>query len=191
MPSAHPSSRVLMLHKSPTYCPRQMSSSSLIFSMEAISMKVNPAFVFILIIATSLAIHTLVHSYPVITLALGRSELGSCHGPHTFSKVSSPVVVGQSDLGLISWPSHLLSKVSSPIVMGRSKLGLILWPAHLLLRCLCSSWNGLILLHRRCFNMALRFSTTMWTIEEITATDYIERESCGILLAILHLNFYV
>jgi hypothetical protein len=26
---------------------------------------------------------------------------------------------------------------------------------------------------------------------EITATDYIERESCGILLAILHLDFYV
>jgi hypothetical protein len=52
-----PSSRVLMLHKSPTYCPRQMSSSSLIFSMGAISMKVNPTFVFILIIATSLAIH--------------------------------------------------------------------------------------------------------------------------------------
>ena len=46
------SSRVLMLHKSPTYCPMQMSFSSLIFSMGAISMKVNHAFVFILIIAT-------------------------------------------------------------------------------------------------------------------------------------------
>jgi hypothetical protein len=56
-----PSSRVLMLHKSPTYCPRQMSSSSLIFSMGAISMKVNLAFVFILIIATSLAIHMSTH----------------------------------------------------------------------------------------------------------------------------------
>jgi len=55
------SSRVLMLHKSHTYCPRQMSSSSLIFSMGAISMKVNPAFVFILIIATSLAIHLSTH----------------------------------------------------------------------------------------------------------------------------------
>jgi len=31
----------------------------------------------------------------------------------------------------------------------------------------------------------------MWTIGEITATDYIERESCGILLAIFHLIFYV
>ena len=55
------SSRVLMLHKSSTYCPRQMSSSSLIFSMGAISMKVNPAFVSILIIATSLAIHLSTH----------------------------------------------------------------------------------------------------------------------------------
>jgi hypothetical protein len=26
---------------------------------------------------------------------------------------------------------------------------------------------------------------------EITATDYMERESCGTLLAILHLDFYV
>jgi hypothetical protein len=55
------SSRILMLHKSSTYCPRQMSSSSLIFSIGAISMKVNPAFVFILIIATSLAIHLSTH----------------------------------------------------------------------------------------------------------------------------------
>ena len=52
---------VLMLHKSPTYCSRQMSSSSLIFNMRAISMKVNLAFVFILIIATSLAIHLSTH----------------------------------------------------------------------------------------------------------------------------------
>jgi hypothetical protein len=49
-------------------------------------MKVNPAFVSILIIATPLAIHTPVHSYPAITLALGHSELGSYRGPHTFSK---------------------------------------------------------------------------------------------------------
>jgi len=48
-------------------------------------MKVNPAFVFILIIVTLLAIHTHVHSYLAITLALGRSELGSYRGPHTFS----------------------------------------------------------------------------------------------------------
>jgi hypothetical protein len=47
-------------------------------------MKVNPAFVSILIIATSLAIHTPVHLYLAITLALGGSELG-----------------------LLSWPSHL------------------------------------------------------------------------------------
>ena len=73
-----------------------MLSSSLIFSLGVISMKVNPAFVSILIIAISLAIHTPVHSYLAITLALRRSELGSFHGPHTFSKVSSPVVMGRS-----------------------------------------------------------------------------------------------
>jgi len=48
-------------------------------------MKVNPALVSILIIATSLAINTLVHLYLAITSALGRSELGSYRGPHTFS----------------------------------------------------------------------------------------------------------
>ena len=31
----------------------------------------------------------------------------------------------------------------------------------------------------------------MWTMGEITATDHIERESCGILLVIFHLIFYV
>ena len=31
----------------------------------------------------------------------------------------------------------------------------------------------------------------MCTMGEIIATDYIERETCGILLAILHLDFYV
>jgi hypothetical protein len=55
------SSRVLMFHKSPTYCPRQMSSSLLIFSIGALSMKFNPAFISILIIATSLAIHLSTH----------------------------------------------------------------------------------------------------------------------------------
>jgi len=70
-------------------------------------MKVNPAFVFILIIATSFG-YTPVHSYLAITLALRCSELSSYHGPHTFSKVSSPVVIGRSELGLISRPSHLL-----------------------------------------------------------------------------------
>jgi hypothetical protein len=80
-------------------------------------MKVNSAFVFILIIATSLDIYTLIHSYLAITSALGRSELGSFHGPHTFSKVSSPVVIGRSELGLILWPSHLLSEVSPLVVM--------------------------------------------------------------------------
>jgi hypothetical protein len=102
-----PSSRVLMLHKSPTYCPKQMSSSSLIFSMGAISMKVNPAFVFILIIATSLTIHLSTYIQPsywlwafwtwapfmahtpslrcLRPLSWGGLILGSYHGPHTFS----------------------------------------------------------------------------------------------------------
>ena len=31
----------------------------------------------------------------------------------------------------------------------------------------------------------------MWTMGEITATNYIERGCCGILLAILHLDFYI
>ena len=73
--------------------------------------------------------------------------------------------------GLIRAPiialTHLPSKVSSPFIGGR------------------------ILLQLRCFKVAPKFSTTMCTMGEITATDYIERESCGILLAILHLNFYV
>ena len=48
-------------------------------------MKVNPAFVSILIIATSLAIYTPIHLYLAITSTLGRSELGLHRGPHTFS----------------------------------------------------------------------------------------------------------
>jgi len=144
-----------MLHKSPTYYLRQMSSSSLIFSMGAISMKVNPVFVSILIIATSLAIHTLVHLYLAITSALGRSELGSYRGPHTFSSGVSarrhaavwngapiaaltpslrclhPLSWGGLILGSYQGP-HTFSKVSSPVVMGRSDLGLISRPSHLL-----------------------------------------------------------
>jgi hypothetical protein len=63
--------------------------------------------------------------------------------------------------------THLPSKVSSPFIGGR------------------------IFLQLRCFKVAPKVSTTMWTMGEITATDYIERETCGILLAILHLDFYV
>jgi len=150
-----------MLHKSPTYLPRQMSFSSLIFSMGAISMKVNLAFVFILIIATPLAIHTPVHSYLAITLALGVLNWGSYHGPHTFSKVSPLVVMRQSNLGLISWPSHLPYEVSSPVVIGRSDLGLILWPSHLLSKVPSLFLGGRIPLQLRCFRVALKFSTTM------------------------------
>jgi hypothetical protein len=94
-------------------------------------MKVNPACVSILIIATSLVIHTPVHLYLAITLALGvlnwahivahtpslrclrllswdGLNWGSYHGPYTFSKVSSPVVMRRFELGLIFWPLHLL-----------------------------------------------------------------------------------
>jgi hypothetical protein len=70
-------------------------------------MKVNPAFVSILIIATSLAIHLSTHIQPSHWL-WGILNLGSYHGPHTFSKVSTPVVMGRFELGLLSWPSHLL-----------------------------------------------------------------------------------
>jgi hypothetical protein len=52
-------------------------------------------------------------------------------------------------------------------------------------------WGGRILLQLRCFKVAPKVSIIMCTIGEITVTDYIERESCGILLAILHLEFYV
>ena len=90
---------------------------------------------------------------------MGGLNLGSYHGPHTFSKVSLPVVMGRSDPGLIHSP-HTFSKVSSPFIDGR------------------------ILLQLRCFKVALKFYTTMWTMREIIATNYIERETCGILLAI-------
>ena len=100
-------------------------------------------------------------------LSWGGLIRGSYHGPHTFFKVSSPIVMGRSEMELLSRPSHLLSKVSSPFIGGR------------------------ILLQLRCFKVAPKVSTTMWTMGEITVTDYIERECCGILLAILHLDFYV
>jgi len=90
------SSRSLMFHKSSTYCQKLMSFSSLIFNMGAISMKVNSALVFILIIATPSTIYTFFYSYLTISSVMGCSKLE-----------------------LISWPSHLLSKVSSLVVMGR------------------------------------------------------------------------
>jgi hypothetical protein len=138
-------------------------------------MKVNPAFVSILIIATSLAIHTSVHLYLAITLALRHSELSSFHGPRTFSKMSPLVVMGRSELGHILWPAHLLSEVSPLVFIRRSELGLILWPAHLLSKVSPSFIGGRIVLHLRCFKVAPKVFTTMWTIGEITATDYIER----------------
>jgi hypothetical protein len=144
-----------------------MSSSSLIFSMGAISMKVNPASVSILIIATSLAIHLSTYIQPLHWL-WGCSELGSYRGPHTFS------------LGVFA-RRHAAVWNGAPIAA--------LTPSLRRLRPL--SWGGRILLQLGCFKVAPKFSTTMCTMGEITATDYIERESCGILLAILHLDFYV
>jgi hypothetical protein len=44
-------------------------------------------------------------------LSWGGLIRGSYHGPHTFSKVSSPVVIRRSELGLLSWPLHLLQGV--------------------------------------------------------------------------------
>ena len=79
-----PSSHDIMLHMSSTYCQKLMFSNSLIFSMGAISMKVNSALVFILVIATPIVIHTLVHSYLAITLALGDLNLSLDHDSHTF-----------------------------------------------------------------------------------------------------------
>ena len=115
---------------------------------------------------------------------------GSYHGPHTFSKVSSPVVMGGLNLGSYNGP-HTFSKVSSPVVMGRSDPGLIHSP-HTFSKVSSSFIGGRILLQLRCFKVApKKFSTTMCTMGEIIATDYIERETCGILLAILHLDFYV
>jgi hypothetical protein len=127
-----------MFHKSSTYCSRQMSSSSLIFSMGAISMKVNPAFVSILIIASSLAIHLSTYT----SHHIGSGAFCNWASIMTLTpspEVSLPVVMRRSELGLISWSSHLPSEVSPPIVMRRSELGLISWFAHLLLRCLCLS----------------------------------------------------
>jgi hypothetical protein len=117
-------------------------------------MKINLAFVSILIIASSLAIHLSTYIQPSHRLwgvlnwapfkaltpspevsppvVMRRSELGlipwSSHLP---SEVSPPVVMRRSELGLISWSAHLPSEVSLPVVMRRSELGLISWSSHL------------------------------------------------------------
>jgi hypothetical protein len=79
-----PSSHDIMLHMSSPYCQKLMFSNSLIFSMGAISMKVNSTFVFILVITTPIVIYTLVHSYLVIKSDLSDLNLDSYHGHHTF-----------------------------------------------------------------------------------------------------------
>jgi len=75
--------------------------------MGAISMKVNPAFVFILIIATSLAIHLSTHIQPShwLGVVLNWAYIVA----HTPSPQVSPLVVmRRSEMGLLSQPSHLL-----------------------------------------------------------------------------------
>jgi len=177
------SSRVLMLHKSSTYCPRQISSSSLIFSMGAISMKVYPAFVSILIIASSLAIHLSTYIQPsywlwgwapfmALTLSLrclrsllwGGPKLDSYHGPHTFHPRC---------LRLSSWDGLILDSYHGPQTFHPRCLRLSSWdglnldlyhgPHTFHSRCLrLSSWDGLILdsyhgphtFHPRCLHLS-------------------------------------
>jgi len=81
--------------------------------------------------------------------------------------VSSPVVIRRSELGLLSRASHLLYKVSSSIVIRRSELGLLSWPSHLLFKVSSLFIGGRILLQLRCFKVASKFSTTMWTWERL------------------------
>jgi hypothetical protein len=69
-------------------------------------------------------------SQPVVMV---RSELGLISWPsHLQYEVSPLVVMGRFMLWLISWPSHFPSEVYLPVIMQRSKPGLILWPSHLL-----------------------------------------------------------
>jgi hypothetical protein len=119
------------------------------------------------------------------------SVLGLISWPsHLLFEVSLPVT-GRFEPGLILWPSHPLSEVSPPVILRRFVLGLISWPTHLL-----SEVSPLVVerFHPPSSGMtpmALRFSTTMWTMGEIIATDHIERESCSTLITIFHLIFYV
>ena len=154
-----------MLRKSSTYYPRQMSSSLLIFSIGAISMKVNPAFVFILIIASLLAIHLSTYIQPsyrfwgwapfmALTPSLrclrpllwGGLILGSYHGPHTFSWG----VFACCHETVWTW-THIMvltpsPEVSLPLSCGGLYLGSFHGPHTFCLRCLrLSSWDGLIL----------------------------------------------
>jgi hypothetical protein len=76
------SSRVLMLHKSLTYCPRHLSSSSLIFNM---SIHESQCCICLHARHNHFIGYTPVHSYLAITLVLGLFWTG-----------------------LLSWPSHLL-----------------------------------------------------------------------------------
>jgi lysophospholipid acyltransferase (LPLAT)-like uncharacterized protein len=112
-------------------------------------MKVNPAFVFILIITTLLAIHTPVHSYLAITLALRHSVTGLLSWPSHLPRC----------FRLSSWDGLILDSYHGPYTFFLRCLRLSSWDGLILgsyygphtfyKRCLrLSSWDGLILLHQ-------------------------------------------
>ena len=111
---------------------------------------------------------------------------------HTLLPEVSPLIVmRRSVLGLVLWPTHLLSKVSPLVVMRRFVLGLVSWPTHLIAlgvsvchEAVTSSFIGDVSSDSKILYHHV-------DLGEITATDHIERESCGALFAILRLIFYV
>jgi len=143
-----------------------MSSSSLIFSMEAISMKVNPAFVSILIIASSLVIHLSTYIQPshrfwawapFMVLTPSVWGVSACRHEMVWTwthimvltpspEVSPSVIMRRSDLGLISWSSHLLLRCLRLSSWDDLNMDSYHGPHTFCLRCLClSPWDGLIL----------------------------------------------
>jgi len=112
-------------------------------------------------------------------LALVVLNLGSYHGPHSFSKVSSPVVMRRSELGSyhghytfslrcllpLSWgglnlgsyhgPHTFSLRCLRPLSWGGLNLGSYHGPHTFSLRCLRPLlWGGCILLQLRCFKVA-------------------------------------
>jgi len=208
-----------MLHKSSTYCPRQISSSSLIFSMGAISMKVNPAFVSILIIASSLAIHLSIYIQPsyrlwgwapfmaltpslrclrlllwvvrtwthimVLTPSIrGVSRLSSWdgpnldsyHGPHTFSR---DVSVCRHET-VCTWAHFMAHTPSVWGVSVRCPAAVCTW-AHIMAHT-PSAW-GVFVRHKAVTSSFIgdvssdsKILYHYMDLEEITATNHIERE---------------
>jgi len=230
----------------------------LIFSIGAISIKVNHAFVSILIIASSLAIHLSIYIQPsyrlwgwapfmaltpflrcVRPLLWGGPNLDSYHGPHTFHPRC---------LRLSAWDGPNLDSYHGPHTFHLRCLCLSSWdglylglfhgPHTFFLRCLrSSSCDGLYLAsyhspHTYSWGVSARRHAAVCTwahimahtpyawgvsvshevvtssfigdvssdskilyhhvdLGEITATNHIERDSCGALFTIFHLIFYV